>query len=240
MKIQPIILALTPALALTMACNRKPSLASDKAKVSYAIGQNIAQNIKSQNIDLDPKVVAYAIETGLKGDKPELTPEEQQKAIMGLQQQAQAKMAAEGETNKKAAAEFLEKNKTKEGVKTTASGLQYEILKPGKGKKPSLKDKVTVHYTGTLIDGKKFDSSHDRGQPAEFPVNGIIKGWQEALQLMPEGAVYHLYIPPELGYGAQAQPGIPPNSVLVFDVELIKVGGGGAAKKAKAPAAEGE
>lgn len=239
MRIQPIILALTPALALTMACNRKPSLASDKAKVSYAIGQNIAQNIKSQNIELDPKVVAYAIETGLKGDKPELTPEEQQKAIMGLQQQAQAKMAAEAETNKKAASDFLEKNKSKEGVKTTSSGLQYEVLKPGKGKKPSLKDKVTVHYTGTLIDGKKFDSSHDRGQPAEFPVNGIIKGWQEALQLMPEGAVYHLYIPPELGYGAQAQPGIPPNSVLVFDVELIKVGGGGAAgKKEKAPDAE--
>jgi FKBP-type peptidyl-prolyl cis-trans isomerase len=134
----------------------------------------------------------------------------------------------------------LAKNKAKEGVKTTASGLQYEVLKPGKGRKPTLKDKVTVHYTGTLISGQKFDSSHDRGQPAEFPVNGIIKGWQEALQLMPEGSVYRLYIPPELGYGPQAQPGIPPNSALLFDVELIKVGGGaGGGKPAKEkPAAE--
>jgi FKBP-type peptidyl-prolyl cis-trans isomerase FklB len=117
----------------------------------------------------------------------------------------------------------LTKNKSKPGVKSTASGLQYEILKEGKGKKPTLKDKVTVHYTGTLVNGQKFDSSHDRGQPAEFPVNGIIKGWQEALQMMPEGSVYRLYIPPDLGYGAQAQPGIPPFSVLVFDVELLKV-----------------
>jgi FKBP-type peptidyl-prolyl cis-trans isomerase len=224
MKFQRILLVgLVPAMAMTLACDRKPSLASDKAKLSYAIGQNIAQNIKAQNIDLDPKVVGYAVSTGLKGDKPELTQEEQQKAIQNLQQQAQAKAAAEAEKNKGATAEFLAKNKDKQGVKVTASGLQYEVLKAGTGKKPTLKDKVTVHYTGTLITGQKFDSSHDRGQPAEFPVNGIIKGWQEALQLMPEGSVYRLYIPPDLGYGAQAQPGIPPFSALVFDVELIKV-----------------
>jgi FKBP-type peptidyl-prolyl cis-trans isomerase len=129
----------------------------------------------------------------------------------------------DAQKNKEVSDEFLTKNKSKPGVKSTASGLQYEILKEGKGKKPTLKDKVTVHYTGTLVNGQKFDSSHDRGQPAEFPVNGIIKGWQEALQMMPEGSVYRLYIPPDLGYGAQAQPGIPPFSVLVFDVELLKV-----------------
>ena len=223
MKLQHVILAtLAPVFALT-ACQPKPSLSSDKAKLSYAIGQNIAQNIKAQNIDLDAKVVGYAVASGLKGDKPELTPEEQQKAIQGLQQQAQAKAQAEAEKNKGATSEFLAKNKDKSGVKVTGSGLQYEVLKEGKGKKPTLKDKVTVHYTGTLISGQKFDSSHDRGQPAEFPVNGIIKGWQEALQLMPEGSVYRLYIPPDLGYGAQAQPGIPPYSALIFDVELIKV-----------------
>jgi FKBP-type peptidyl-prolyl cis-trans isomerase len=168
-------------------------------------------------------VVGYAVTTGLKGDKPEVTPEEQQKAIQNLQQQTQAKAMADAEKNKAISAEFLVKNKAKPTVKTTASGLQYEVMKEGKGKKPSLKNKVKVPYTGTLVTGTKFDSSHDRGQPAEFPLNGIIKGWQEALQLMPEGSVYRLYIPPELAYGAQAQPGIPPFSVLVFDVELLEV-----------------
>lgn len=224
MKLQHVFVAgVAPVLAFTLACERKPSLNNDKAKLSYAIGQNIAQNIKAQNIDLDPKVVGYAVASGLKGEKPEVTPEEQQKAIQALQQQAQQKMMADAEKNKAISAEFLTRNKAKNTVKTTASGLQYEILKEGKGKKPSLKDKVKVHYTGTLVTGAKFDSSHDRGQPAEFPLNGIIKGWQEALQLMPEGSVWKLYIPPELAYGAQAQPGIPPFSVLVFDVELLEV-----------------
>jgi FKBP-type peptidyl-prolyl cis-trans isomerase len=226
-----LLLIVVPALAIQLACERKPSLASDKAKISYAIGQNIAANIKAQNIDLDPKVVGYAVTTGLKGDKPELSQEEQQKAIQALQQAAQARAQAEAEKNKGATTEFLAKNKEKQGVKTTASGLQYEVVKEGKGKKPTLKDKVTVHYTGTLVSGQKFDSSHDRGQPAEFPVNGIIKGWQEALQLMPEGSVFRLYIPPELGYGAQAQPGIPPYSALIFDVELIKVQKGDSKKQ---------
>lgn len=224
MKLQHVLAAgVAPVLALTLACERKPSLNNDKAKLSYAIGQNIAQNIKAQNIDLDPKVVGYAVAQGLKGEKPEVTPEEQQKAIQALQQQAQQKMMADAEKNKAISTEFLARNKAKNTVKTTASGLQYEVMKEGKGKKPSLKDKVKVHYTGTLVTGAKFDSSHDRGQPAEFPLNGIIKGWQEALQLMPEGSVWKLYIPPELAYGAQAQPGIPPFSVLVFDVELLEV-----------------
>lgn len=224
MKLQhALAMVIAPVLAATVACERKPSLKDDKAKVSYAIGQNIAKNIKAQNIELDPKVVGYAVTTGLKGDKPELSDEEQQKAIQNLQQAAQAKAMQDAQQNKAVSDEFLAKNKGKNGVKATASGLQYEVLKEGKGKKPGLKDKVTVHYTGTLVNGQKFDSSHDRGQPAEFPVNGIIKGWQEALQMMPEGSVYRLYIPPDLGYGAQAQPGIPPFSVLVFDVELLKV-----------------
>lgn len=223
MKLQrALVIIAVPALAF-VACERKPRLDNDKAKLSYAVGQNIAQNIKAQNIDLDPKVVGYAVQQGLKGEKPEVSQEEQQKAIQNLQQAAQAKAMADAQANQKTAVEFLTKNKEKSGVKSTSTGLQYEVLKEGKGKKPTLKDKVTVHYTGTLISGQKFDSSHDRGQPAEFPLNGIIKGWQEALQLMPEGSVYRLYIPPELAYGQQAQPGIPPNSVLVFDVELIKV-----------------
>ncbi len=224
MKLQHLFVAsLAPVLALQLGCERKPSLNNDKAKLSYAIGQNIAQNIKAQNIDLDPKVVGYAVAQGLKGEKPEVTPEDQKKAIEALQQQAQSKMMADAEKNKAISTEFLARNKAKGTVKTTSTGLQYEVMKEGKGKKPSLKDKVKVHYTGTLVTGAKFDSSHDRGQPAEFPLNGIIKGWQEALQLMPEGSVYKLYIPPELAYGAQPQPGIPPFSVLVFDVELLEV-----------------
>lgn len=215
--------AIGTAFALTLACERKPNLNNDKAKLSYAIGQNIAQNIKAQNIDLDAKVVGYAVAQGLKGEKPDVSPEEQQKAIQALQQAAQAKAMADAEKNKSISTEFLSKNKAKPTVKTTSTGLQYEVMKEGKGPKPTLKNKVSVHYTGTLVTGQKFDSSHDRGQPAEFPLNGIIKGWQEALQLMPEGSVYRLYIPPELGYGVQPQPGIPPNSVLVFDVELLKV-----------------
>lgn len=220
MKLQHILVA---SLLVSLACTRKPKLHDDKAKVSYAIGQNIAKNIKAQNIDLDPKVVGYAVTQGLKGEKPEITEEEQQKAIQNLQQVAQAKAMEDAQKNKSVTDEFLNKNKAKANVKTTSTGLQYEVLKEGKGKKPTLKDKVTVHYTGTLVSGQKFDSSHDRGQPAEFPVNGIIKGWQEALQMMPEGSVFRLYIPPYLGYGAQAQPGIPPFSVLVFDVELLKI-----------------
>lgn len=224
MKVQQIlVLGLVPALAVVVGCERKPRLDNDKAKLSYAIGQNIAQSIKGQNLDLDSKVVGYSLTQGLKGEKPEMTPEEQQKAIQALQQQAQAKAMAEAEGNKGVATEFLAKNKAKDGVKTTASGLQYEVVKMGKGKKPGLKDKVVVHYTGTLINGQKFDSSRDRPEPAEFPVGGIIKGWQEALQLMPEGSQFKLYIPPELAYGPSAQPGIPPFSVLIFDVELIKV-----------------
>jgi len=224
MKLQSaILLGLAPVLVAQLGCDRKPKLDTDKAKVSYAIGQNIAQSIKGQNLDLDGKVVGYSIAQGIKGEKPEMTPEEQQKAIQSLQQQAQAKAMADAEANKGVATDFLAKNKTKEGVKTTASGLQYEVVKQGTGKKPSIKSKVVVHYTGTLINGTKFDSSRDRSEPAEFPLNGIIKGWQEALQLMPEGSQYKLYISPELGYGPQAQPGIPAFSVLIFDVELIKV-----------------
>lgn len=210
-------------VAFQIGCDRQPNLDSDKAKLSYAIGQNIAANIKSQDVDVDPKVVGYSVASGLKGDKPAISPEEQQKAIQNYQQAMQTKMMADAEKNKAESTEFLGKNKSKPNIKTTATGLQYEVLKEGKGKRPSIKDKVTVHYKGTLVSGQKFDSSHDRGQPAEFPVNGIIKGWQEALQLMPEGSVYRLYVPPELAYGAQPQPGIPPFSVLIFDVELLKV-----------------
>ena len=125
----------------------------------------------------------------------------------------------------------MDKNKTQAGVKTTASGLQYQVLTEGTGKTPAASDTVKAHYKGTLIDGKVFDSSYDRGQPAEFPVSGVIPGWTEALQMMKVGSKWKLFIPAELAYGQQSPPGIPSNSVLIFEVELLDVIAGTAPKK---------
>lgn len=218
-----ILVATLGVFALQLGCQKKPNLSGEQAKVSYAIGQSVGNNLKGQGVALDADVVGFAVAQAIKGEKSDIPPEDLQKAMMGLQAAMQQRGSQDAEKNKSVASEFLAKNKQQQGVVTTASGLQYKVLKSGTGKKPSAKDKVLVHYTGTLLNGQKFDSSHDRGKPTEFPVGAIIKGWQEALQLMPEGSVYRLFIPPELAYGAQAQQGIPPFSVLVFDVELIKV-----------------
>lgn len=224
-----ILIIAVAALALT-ACN-KPDLKSDKGQASYAIGQQIGQNLKAQNIDFDAKTLVTSMKDAAIG-KSEMSKEEIQKAMMKLQESAMKKQQEEGETNKKKSAEFLEKNKTAEGVKTTASGLQYIVLKEGDGPIPKKEDTVKCHYTGTLINGEKFDSSVDRGQPAEFPVSGVIAGWTEALQMMKVGSKYKLFIPPELGYGAAGRPGIPPNSALIFEVELLEI-----VKNAAKPAA---
>lgn len=143
------------------------------------------------------------------------------------------------EENKKKGSEYLEKNKSAEGVKVTASGLQYKVEKEGDGKTPVKTDTVKAHYKGTLVDGTQFDSSYDRGQPAEFPVQGVIPGWSEALQMMKVGSKYKLFVPPELAYGASGRPGIPANSVLVFEVELIDIvkADGGKPAAPAAPAA---
>lgn len=220
------------ALALT-ACN-KPDLKSDKGQASYAIGQQIGQNLKAQNIEFDAATLAASMKDAAAG-KSEMSKEDIQKAMMKLQEMAMKKQAEEGETNKKKSAEFLEKNKTMAGVKTTASGLQYIVMTEGTGPVPKKEDTVKCHYTGTLTTGEKFDSSVDRGQPAEFPVSGVIAGWTEALQMMKVGSKYKLFIPPELAYGPSGRPGIPANSALVFEVELLEiVKAAPAAKPAKA------
>jgi FKBP-type peptidyl-prolyl cis-trans isomerase len=224
MKQNLILAGAVIVLAAQLGCQKKPNLTGDGAKVSYAIGQGVGQNLKNQGVALDADVVGYAVTQTLKGEKPDIPAEELKKAVEGLQKAMRETASQEAEKNKSTASEFLAQNKAKEGVKTTASGLQYNVIKEGKGKKPTLNDIVTVHYTGTLADGRKFDSSRDTGKPAEFPLKAIIKGWQEALQLMPEGSQYRLVIPPDLGYGPAGKPPvIPPNSVLIFDVELIKV-----------------
>jgi FKBP-type peptidyl-prolyl cis-trans isomerase FkpA/FKBP-type peptidyl-prolyl cis-trans isomerase FklB len=152
-----------------------------------------------------------------------MTPEEMREAMTKMQQGQAAKQEATAKANIELGAKFLEENKKKTGVKVTGSGLQYEVLQEGKGSAPAATDTVKVHYTGTLIDGTKFDSSYDRKEPVEFPVGGVIKGWTEALLMMSPGAKWKLAIPSDLAYGPQGRPGIPPNAVLLFEVELLEV-----------------
>ncbi|WP_413290748.1 FKBP-type peptidyl-prolyl cis-trans isomerase [Bdellovibrio sp. HCB337] len=226
-----VIAGAAAGLVIAVGCTKK--LDTDQKKASYAIGQQIGGNMKQQNIEIDADVMAMAMKDAIKGDS-KMTKEEIQQAMMKLQESAMKKQQEAAEENKKKGAEFLEKNKSAEGVKVTASGLQYKVEKEGDGKMPTKTDTVKAHYTGTLIDGTKFDSSLDRGQPAEFPVQGVIPGWSEALQMMKVGAKYKLFIPPELAYGASGRPGIPANSVLVFDVELVEIVKAGAAPAAPA------
>lgn len=230
-----LLIIAAAGLMLTLTACNKPDLKSDKGQASYAIGQQIGKNLKAQNIEIDPKTLAASLTDATTG-KSQMTDEQIQKAMMKLQEMAMKKQQEEGEANKKKSAEFLEKNKTAEGVKVTASGLQYSVIKEGEGATPKKEDTVKCHYTGTLIDGTKFDSSVDRGQPAEFPVGGVIPGWTEALQMMKVGSKYKLFIPPELAYGPAGRPGIPPNSALVFEVELLEIVKAGAPAKAAKPA----
>lgn len=184
---------------------------------SYAIGMNIASNLKTQGIDnVSNAMLIKAFNDVFTGKPPAM---DMQASNLVVQQ----KFAALSE--KKAAAEkqFLLNNKKRPGVKTTATGLQYEIIKAGTGPIPTDTSTVKVHYTGTLLSGKKFDSSVDRGQPIEFPVTGVIPGWTEALKLMPVGSKWKLFIPSALGYGEQGNQGIPPNATLIFEVELLDI-----------------
>lgn len=197
-------------------------------KVSYAIGMNIATNMMGQKLEVDADQLAAGLTATLKAQDTALTKKEMADVLTAFQQEMQMKQmaeaAAEAAKNEKLSKEFLENNSKKEGVVTLDSGLQYKVITEGTGETPKADSKVEVHYKGTLIDGKVFDSSYDRGQPASFPVNKVIKGWTEALQLMKVGSKWQLVIPADLAYGEQgAPPTIPPNSVLVFDVELLKI-----------------
>lgn len=206
-----------------VACEKKVNLDNDRAKYSYAVGQQIGRNMKSQSIDLDINAFTLAIKHQIEGKESMLTDEEVRKAMSKMAENRNKKRREEAEVNKKAGQEYLEKNKAKNGVKVTDSGLQYEVLTEGKGKKPKSTDKVKVHYKGTLIDGTEFDSSYKRNSPAEFPVDRVIPGWTEALTLMTVGSKWKLYIPSDLAYGEAGRPSIPPNSVLLFEVELLEV-----------------
>jgi FKBP-type peptidyl-prolyl cis-trans isomerase FklB len=217
-------------------------LTTPKAKASYALGMSIAKGMKAQGVDIDPTIFARGLKDAMAG-KTQLTDEEAQAAIVELQAQVrknqEEKAKVVGEANKKAGDAYLAANKTKPGVVALPSGLQYKILTPGSGPKPTAADTVVCNYKGTLLDGKEFDSSYKRGQPATFPVGQVIKGWTEALQLMPVGSKWQLFIPAELAYGTRAAgPDITPNSTLVFEVELLSIKPKEEAPKAGDPKAE--
>lgn len=191
--------------------------------VSYCVGMSIAESLKQQDLDqISPEVLAEAIKEVFAGSEPKYNPNEAntiiQSYINGLNEQKFGAIKEEGE-------KFLTENKAKAGISETATGLQFEVVTEGNGKKPSATDTVKVHYHGTLIDGTIFDSSVQRGEPATFGVHQVIPGWTEALQLMSEGSKYRLYIPQNLAYGANPHPGgaIKPYATLVFDVELLEV-----------------
>lgn len=217
-------LAASPVLA-----KEKQELKTQKDKLSYAIGLDMGNSLKKNGLDVDPDVLVKAIKDVFSGGKPLMTDQEVRATLMAVQKDLQAKqqerVKAQGEKNKKEGEAFLAKNKTKDGVKTLSSGLQYKVLTEGKGKSPKASDTVTVQYRGTLIDGTEFDSSYKRGQAATFPVGGVIKGWTEALQLMKEGSKWELVIPADLAYGESGTPGGPigPGAVLIFEVELVSI-----------------
>ncbi len=215
MKLQVVVIT----CALFLASNAMAGdveLKTEKDKLGYALGLDMGKNLKKNDVDVDLNMIMQGLKDGYKGEKALLTEEQIRETYTAFNRE-------HSEKEKKAGEDFLAENKKKSGVVTLASGLQYKIIKNGSGKTPKATDSVTVNYRGTLINGTEFDSSYKRGQPATFTVNGVIPGWTEALQLMREGAHWQLFIPPSLAYGERGTPGIPPNSVLIFDVELISV-----------------
>ena len=219
------------ALALAtsiVAQEKKTPLKDQKDKSSYAIGLNIGMNFNKQKIAINPDVFVAGVKDGLAG-KPQMTEAEVRETMTNLEKDMEGKQKEASQKNASDGEKFLAENKKKEGVKTTASGLQYKVIKEGTGPQPKATDTVTVNYRGTLIDGTEFDSSYKRGQPATFPLNAVIKGWTEGLQLMKVGSKYQIFIPASLGYGERgAGADIGPNSTLIFEVELMdaKAAGG--------------
>jgi FKBP-type peptidyl-prolyl cis-trans isomerase len=207
------------------------TLKTPKEKTSYALGMKIGSDLRRQGIgeSLDPAITARALKDALAGSKALLTEDEERALLTQLQNEVrdkqQAKAHESGVAARKEGGEFLAANKSKEGVVTLPSGLQYKILTVGTGPKPTANDKVTCNYRGTLINGKEFDSSYKRGEPASFPVSRVIKGWTEALQLMPVGSKWQLFIPPDMAYGDRgAGSDIGPGETLIFEVELLSIG----------------
>lgn len=205
-----------------------PGLPTKKDQISYALGMNVGKGLHRESIDVDPNLIMQGLKDAMAGGKMLMTDEQAQQTMMQLQSevrdQEEAKRKQAVEANLKKGDAFRAANKAKPGVVTLPSGLQYRIIKQGTGPKPTPNDVVTCNYRGTLIDGTEFDSSYKRGEPATFPVKGVIKGWTEALQLMPVGSKFELVLPPDLAYGERgAGQDIGPNETLVFEVELMSI-----------------
>lgn len=217
-------------LTLSLRAEDKPAFKDDKEKASYAIGMSIGKNLQRGGLDVDVDVLAAALKDVQAGREGKLTDQQAQEAIRSYQQESQKKIA---EKNKKAGEEFLAANKKKEGVKThdvklpdgSAAEMQYKVITQGTGPIPKSNDVVTVNYRGTLIDGKEFDNSAKRGQPLKRPINSLVRGWTEALQMMPVGSKWELYLPSSLAYGdmgnRMSNPPIEPGSTLIFEMELV-------------------
>ena len=216
-----IAIVILSALAFTASA---AEYKSQKDRLSYAVGVQMGSSLKQQCLEVNAKVVGQAIADVLAGSKLKVSEADMTAAITAYQQEMEAKHKAAATKQKAAGVEFLAKNKKRKGVTTLASGVQYEVLKAGKGAKPKKTDEVVVHYTGSLIDGTVFDSSVKRGQPATFPVTGVIPGWIEILQLMPVGSKWKVAIPSEHAYGERGSGrAIGPHATLIFEMELISI-----------------
>ena len=218
-----ISLALLSVAGAVFGQEKPTPLKDTKDKVSYSIGLNIGFNLKKQNVSINPDTFTLGLKDAMAG-KPQMTEEQVKETMTAFEKEMIDKQKAAGVKNGADGEKFLAENKKKEGVKTTASGLQYKVIKEGSGAQPKETDTVMANYRGTLIDGTEFDSSYKRGQPATFPLSGVIKGWTEALQLMKVGSKYQLFIPANLAYGERAiGSDIGPNSTLIFEVELVGI-----------------
>ncbi len=242
--LKPALLA-AASLMVSVQADASTTLKSDQDKISYMVGYQIGSNFKRDGLDVDVTMLLNGMKEAMAGTKSVLSPEESQKIMMDLQKNLQAKAEskhkAEGEKNAAAGKAFLADNGKKAGVKTLPSGLQYKVITEGKGDSPKATDTVSTNYKGTLLDGTEFDSSYKRGQPAKFPVNGVIKGWTEALQLMKPGAKWQLFVPADLAYGERgAGEQIGANSTLIFEVELLGIEPAKTASATPAPAAPAE
>lgn len=231
MKLHRLAASVAVLSLVLVGCDNKAAdsaeLKTPAQKASYGIGLSMGKNLSQEGMDdLNSQAVALGIEDALAKKDQRLTDEELMEAFGFLQARAQERMSALNDEAAKAGADFLVENAKRDGVQTTESGLQYEVVKKAEGAQPKVSDVVSVHYQGTLVDGSVFDSSIERGEPVEFPVGGVIPGWVEGLQLMKVGEKYKFYIPSELAYGAQSPtPAIPANSTLVFEVELLDIVG---------------
>lgn len=209
----------TPAVA--------QDLETDKGKLSYAVGWDIGEDIQRRGAEFDVETIIAAIRDSAAGKDPQVPAEEMVALLTALQQKVRQEQAEAfqklAEDNQKAADEFLDKNKAKNGIVVLPSGVQYRIIEEGEGSRPGMEDTVRVHYRGSKINGHEFDSSFARGVPEEFPVNTVLRGWQEVLPLMKTGATWQIFVPPELAFGARGNPPVGPNEALMFDLKLVEI-----------------